>query len=100
MWRDNLELLAQLEELFKETGQAHHEAFIDVDGADDEWPSWYAGHMHKRLCTLLRAEFTRSELVYLLVLADKDRAIRAPGAEWTAYNARFFLARYGTGHST
>lgn len=90
-----MERLAQLKELFKETGEAHHEAFIDVDGADDEWPSWYAEHMHKRLCALLRAEFTRSELIYLLVLADRERGLRAPGAEWTAYYGRFFLARYG-----
>lgn len=91
-----MELLQQLRELFKETGHAHHEAFIEVDGADDEWPAWYAEHMHKRLCTLLLAEFTQSELIYLLVLVDRERALHAPGAEWTDYYARFFLARYGS----
>jgi hypothetical protein len=44
----------------------------------------------------LRAEFTQSELVYLLVLVDRERALHAPGAEWTDYYARFFLARYGS----
>ena len=88
-------LTLQLKELFRETGHAHHEAFADVDGADPDWPTWYAGHMHRRLCTLLQADFTRSELIYLLVLVDRERSERAPGAEWTGYYARFFLNRYG-----
>ena len=95
-----MDLTDQLKDLLKETGRAHHEAFIDVDGADDEWPAWYADHMHKRLCKLLRAEFTRSELIYLLVRVDRERALHAPGAEWTDYYARFFLARYGTGQTS
>lgn len=88
------DLYLQLKELFAQTGHAHHEAFIDVDGADPDWPAWYAEHMHRRLSTLLRAEFTRSELIYLLILVDRERAERAPGAEWTGYYARFFMHRY------
>ncbi len=88
-------LALQVKELFRETGHAHHEAFSDIDGADPEWPAWYAERVHRRLCTLLQADLTRSELVYLLVLVDKERALEAPGAEWTGYYARFFLERYG-----
>lgn len=91
------DLVAQLKELFKEAKRAHLEAFADVDGADAEWPSWYAQHMHRRLCTLLQADFTRSELIYLLVMVDRERGARAPGAEWTGYYARFFLDRFGPG---
>jgi hypothetical protein len=86
---------SQLQALFQETREAHHEAFDEVDGADPDWPMWYAERMHRRLGTLLRADFTQSELVYLLVLADRERATRAPGAEWTEFYARFFLERYG-----
>ncbi|MCZ7544480.1 MAG: hypothetical protein M5R40_13610 [Anaerolineae bacterium] len=38
--------------------------------------------------------FTRSELVYLLVMVAKEQALRAPGANWARYYARFFAARY------
>lgn len=92
---NNNDLYPRLKELFAETGHAHHEAFADVDGADADWPSWYAQHMHRRLGTLLHAEFTRSELIYLLVLADRELARHAPGAEWTGFYARFFVERYG-----
>lgn len=88
------DLTAQLKELFREVGHAHHEAFADVDGADPEWPTWYAGHLHRRLCTLLHADFTRSELIYLLVLVDRERGMHAPGAEWAGFYARFFVDRY------
>lgn len=91
----NNDLYPRLKELFAETGHAHHKAFSDVDGADPDWPSWYAEHMHRRLSTLLRAEFTRSELIYLLILADRELARHAPGAEWSGFYARFFLKRYG-----
>ena len=30
--------VARLAELFKQTGEAHHEAFLDTDGEDPEWP--------------------------------------------------------------
>ena len=89
-------LVSQLKELFRETKHAHHAAFLDVDGADPEWPTWYAEQLHRRLCTLLQADFTLSELIYLLVLVDRERSLRAPGAEWTGYYARFFVERYGS----
>ena len=28
--------------LLRETGHAHHEAFAATDGADPDWPIWYA----------------------------------------------------------
>ncbi len=88
------DIVPQLKQLFKEAKEAHFAAFADVDGADPEWPWWYAQHMHLRLRTLLQADFTRSELTHLLVLVDRERALRAPGSEWTAYYARFFVQRY------
>lgn len=81
--------------LFREAGKAHHTAYIDVDGADPDWPIWYADYLQERLGELLGAEFTRSELVYLLVALDRDLKTRAPGAEWSGYYTRWFLERYG-----
>lgn len=41
-------LIAGLASLLRETGQAHHQAYIDTDGDDPEWPRWYAGLLLRR----------------------------------------------------
>ncbi len=84
-----------LADLFAAAGKAHHQAYLSTDGADPEWPLWYAEHLHEALAEHLGARFTRSELVYLIVLADKTLQYEAPGASWPTYYADFFLARYG-----
>jgi hypothetical protein len=81
--------------LFREAGQAHHHAYRATDGADADWPIWYAEHLHEPLAALLGASFTKSELVYLLVTLDRDLKARAPGAEWVGFYTRWFLERYG-----
>lgn len=80
--------------LMKETGEAHHAAFEDVDGHDPDWPLWYAERMVEPLNALLNASLSRSELVYLLQKLDIDRRRDAPGAEWTTYNARVLAGLY------
>ena len=88
-------LRAQLVELFNETQPAHHRAYRATDGADDEWPLWYANYMHTRLNGLIGGVCTLSEMVYLIVLVEKERAAHAPQAPWAEYYADFFLQRYG-----
>ncbi len=85
----------QLEALFHEVARAHHQAYIETDGADPEWPLWYAEHLRDRLGALLDASFTKSELVYMLVLVANEQPLRAPGANWARYYAKFFLGLYG-----
>lgn len=85
----------ELENILKEAGQAHHEAYLDTDGADPDWPIWYAGYLRDRLAGLLNAQFTKSELVYLLVTLDREMQRNAPGTDWQAYYARALLKRYG-----
>lgn len=89
--------LHELSALFQGVAEAHHRAFIETDGSDKEWPLWYAEYLHPKLSRLLRARFTKSELVYLLVMADKEQNIDAPGADWKSYYSRFFIERYGLG---
>jgi hypothetical protein len=84
----------KLIDLFRETGEAHHKAFIESDGADPDWPIWYAGYLCKRLGELLDAHFTKSELVYLIVAAEKEQGLRAPGSNWPVFFTKFFLERY------
>ena len=81
--------------LFRETSSAHHDAYIDTDGADADWPIWYAEYLRDRLAGLLQADFTKSELVYLLVALDRELKARAPGADWVGYYTRWFMERYG-----
>ena len=89
-----MDLAGQLEELFRETGEAHHQAYIETDGADPEWPLWYADYLHERLGLLLDASFTKSELVYLLIRVANEQPLDAPGADWARYYAGFFMRRY------
>jgi hypothetical protein len=89
-----LDLARRLEELFREVGEAHHQAYIETDGADPEWPLWYADYLRERLGPLLDANFTKSELVYLLILLSNEQPLRAPGANWARYYAGFFIERY------
>jgi hypothetical protein len=92
MLSDDLD--ADLEQLFEDCGAAHHEAFSEVGGEDTDWPLWYAEWLHPKLVDLLDAEFTRSELVYLLVLAENERQSHAPGSRWSGYYGQFFADRY------
>ncbi|NJN83864.1 MAG: hypothetical protein HC802_17370 [Caldilineaceae bacterium] len=80
--------------LLKEAGNAHHQAFVETDGADAEWPIWYAEYLHARLAEALNASFTKSELVYLIVLLDAEQRLHAPSAEWSRYYAKSLATRY------
>jgi hypothetical protein len=88
------DLARRLEELFREAGEAHHQAYIETDGADPEWPLWYAEYLHVRLAPLLAASFTKSELVYLLIWVANEQPLDAPGADWARYYADFIMQRY------
>jgi hypothetical protein len=85
----------ELAQLFREAGHAHHEAFIDVDGADPDWPMWYAEFLHSRLAAPLGDRFTKSELVCLLIELDHEIRRQPPGADWATYYANALLERFG-----
>lgn len=80
---------AAVEELLKQTAAAHHEAFIETDGADEEWPLWYATYLAERLPALSSFSGTRSELVYWLVRLDGEYAKADSSIPWP----RFYAAR-------
>ena len=84
----------QLIQLFRETGPAHHLTFIETDGVDPEWPIWYANYMQERINAIMKATFTRSKLVQIILNAAEDQEINAPQADWTEYYADYFLKRY------
>lgn len=76
-------------ELLAETAAAHHEAYIATDGADDEWPLWYATYLVDRLPGVSTFMGTRSELVYWLVRLEGEYLGTNSEIPWT----RFYAAR-------
>ena len=85
----------ELGELFMETGQHHHHAFEASKGVDPEWPLFYSGYLQAHLWDRLGRIPTRSELIHLLVAAD--RAFQATGRaqeEWPMFYAKFFIESF------
>ncbi len=88
------EKINALTNLLSEAGDAHHQAYIETDGYDPDWPIWYADYLLERLLPLLEADMPKSELVYLLVHLSKIQPADAPGANWSRYYARYLAQRY------
>jgi hypothetical protein len=82
--------LEQISGLLHEAGETHHQVFRIVDGADDNWASWYAQWLIdlSELPDLLGTRPVRSELIYLLVSLDKQFTAEAPSEPWETYYAR------------
>jgi hypothetical protein len=81
--------------LLHQTGEDHHTAYKATDGADPDWSIWYADYLLQNgLATMLDARLTKSELIYLLVLLDKQQTSEAPGAHWENYYANELVKRY------
>jgi hypothetical protein len=88
--------LGQISGLLHEAGETHHRVYRIVDGADDDWASWYAQWLIdlSQLPDLLGARPVRSELVYLLVRLDKEYTAGAPGEPREIYYARQILRHF------
>jgi hypothetical protein len=93
------ELTQRLAEMLRETGKAHHRAFVDTDGEDPEWPAWYAEHLQERLAELLKRRLTRSALASFFVLAAEEHPRQAPQMDWPDFYAALLLREYGGGDS-
>ena len=79
----------QLAALLSEVSDAHHDAFAAVDGADPDWPLWYAARMAGRAQALLGPELTESRLVFMLVAASRRPVEEGEG--WPLAYARFMV---------
>jgi hypothetical protein len=88
--------LEQISSLLRETSEIHHRVFRIVDGADDDWASWYAQWLIdlSELPDLLGAKPVRSELIYLLVSLDKQYTSETSGEPWETYYARQILRHF------
>jgi hypothetical protein len=88
--------LRNLADLLRETRAAHHRAFLSTNGDDPEWPLWYAEYLKERLEQHFGISRTKSEIVYLLLSAEKEHARRDPGADWPIFYAGFLVSRTAT----
>jgi hypothetical protein len=86
----------QISVLLHEAGETHHRVFRIVDGADDDWASWYADWLINlsELPALLGVKPVRSELVYLLVGLDKEYTAAQPSQSWETYYAQRILSHF------
>jgi hypothetical protein len=76
--------------LLHEAAETHHRVYRITDGEDADWASWYADWLIRlsELPARLGATPVRSELVYLLVLLDKEVTEQQPSEGWEQYYAR------------
>ena len=88
--------ITKVAELLHEAAETHHAVYRIVDGADDDWASWYGDWLVRlsELPQLLGAPPVRSELVYLLVGLDKQYVERKPAEPWERYYARAILEHF------
>jgi len=91
----------QISRLLHEAGETHHRVYRIIDGADDDWATWYADWLVNlsELPALLGTKLVRSELTYLLVSLDKDYVASQPDEPWETYYAQRIVEHFPTpGH--
>ena len=89
----NTELRTNVVDLLREAGRAHHEAFAATDGADPDWPIWYADYLMEPFAQRLDFKFHKSQLIYCLMNADFEHQARSPDSDWSEYFADQFIDR-------
>jgi hypothetical protein len=85
-------------ELLHEAGETHHVVFRIVDGADDDWASWYSDWLLRlsELPEVLGRRPVRSELTWLLVQLDRDYTAAAPDERWEDWYAERLVAHFAS----
>ncbi|MCP4386597.1 MAG: glutaredoxin [Hyphomicrobiales bacterium] len=87
-------LRQQMISLFKETAEAHYRAFAATDGADPDWPIWYADHLRQPVSDALGVDFSQSDLVFCLMTADLEHTARESAEAWQTSYADHFIERF------
>ena len=91
----------EIAELLHEAGETHHVVFGIVDGADDDWATWYSDWLVNlsELPKLLGTTPVRSELTYVLVRLDKEFTADTPAGRWEDQYARGLVEHFGEGEN-
>ena len=90
----NIELRNKVADLLLETGRVHRAAFAATDGADPDWPIWYADYLKEPLAQQMHMNFHKSQLIYCLMDADFEHRARAAESNWSEYYADEIVERY------
>ena len=90
----NTELRENIGKLLLDTGKAHHKAFEVTDGADPDWPIWYAEYSQDAFAEQFSMNFTKSRLIYCLMTANFEHEARAPDSEWAEFYADEIIDRF------
>lgn len=90
--------IAQVSALLHEAAETHHRVYRIVDGADDDWASWYADWLVRlsELPQILDVTPVRSELVHALVGLDKAYSAERPTDRWEDFYARHIVEQFTT----
>ena len=90
------ETVADVSALLHEAAEAHHRVFRIVDGADDDWASWYAQWLIElsELPKLLGRKPVRSQLIALMVSLDKEYTAVKREERWEDYYARELVREF------
>jgi len=89
---------AQVAQLLRETGTAHHRAFAATNGDDPDWPEWYAVHLVEPLGRLLGRALTAQTLTAELRAVDREQRAAGSALGWPEYYAAWFLERHPGTH--
>ena len=85
---------AQLAQLLRDAGAAHHRAFAAVSGEDAEWPAWYAGFLTPRFTELLGVALSIDRLAADLVMVDREYRDAGSARAWPEYYVEWFVQKY------
>jgi hypothetical protein len=87
--------IERIAEVLQNAAETHHTVYAITEGDDPDWASWYADWLLNLsdLPKLLGTDPVRSELVWLLVQADKDGA--EENGKWQPAYARRLADRFG-----
>jgi hypothetical protein len=90
------ERTSKVQGLLHEAAETHHIVFRIVDGADDDWASWYRSWLvdHSELPEILGARPVPSELTWMLVQLDKDYSRERPSDGWEEWYAPRLVAHF------
>jgi hypothetical protein len=85
------ERIERIVDLLQETRREHHRAYSETDGADPEWPVWYAKRIYEPLNALLEGHLTEGEIAEQLSALEDEHRDEAPDVSWAEYYARALL---------
>lgn len=93
---DTFTAVREISNLLQEAAGTHHRVFRIVDGADDDWASWYADWLLNlsELPQLLGSRPVRSHLVHALVDLDREQVRSRGDAPWPPFYAEGLRKRF------